>query len=78
MTFVGGALAGTTGRRGSDQAANKTAEGFLRTLAKVPTIADFNRCTFPDHRRELKNSPWSGTFNTFVGTTMVWKSAIKF
>ena len=71
MTFAGGALAGATGRCGSAQAANQIAGGFVRTLPEVPTTADFNRPTFPDHRRALKSSPWSGTF---VRTAMVWKS----
>ena len=55
-------LAGATVRCGSAQAANKIAGDFGRTLPEVPTTVDFNRCTFPDHRRALKSSPWSGNF----------------
>ena len=66
MTFAGGALAGATGRCDSAEAANQIAGGVVRTLPEVPTTADFNRPTFPDHRRAPKSSAgnqFSGDFS---------------
>ena len=74
MTFAARELAGATRRCGSAQEANQIAGGRGRTLPEVLTTADLFRCSFQDHRRAPKSSPW---FGTFVGTPMVWKGATK-